>query len=685
MNTFMLSRARRSISALCNGALELLRCGLPGVYLVVLGLLLAGLPAALFANESTAGTAPTAETYIVEKAQFVLARKALKAGDVTLAEELASTLKHYPLYRYLVYEQLRQNFSDKPDKQSVARLNQFEKDFKDPALTRKLTRTLQRGLIESENWKLFLGVSKSRVAADMSCAKTRALHETGRLKKFDDDTRALWVNTAKRPEQCANALAALESRSRPGIVALWDRIFTAMEKNKPGIAKELAGQLASGDRKQVKRWVAELDSPEKLLRSGQLKADNLLNRRIIMDLVWRWSKDELPEAIDHWNKIKKQYGFFKARRYDLSRRLALRGAYRRLPEAPAWLAQVDVQKDDLEFQEWRVRASLLAQDWPAVISLIQKLPKEEQEEDHWAYWTARAKEITGDQAAADAIYRQLASLQTYHGFLSADRLGLPYSLYDEPVDPDEMLLNKLRSNAALVRAREYHHTGITWEARREWNDALADFTPEQIHASIVLADEWLLPDRAIISAGRAEATRALRYRFPLLFEEQVAKSAAEMEIDPTIIYGVMRRESAFISDIKSGAGAVGLMQLMPRTAKYVAELKGDKKWRGDLTDVSVNIDFGAFYLRHVLNRFDNHLPLALASYNAGPHRVKSWLPKKSDLPADVWIDTIPYTETRRYVRAVLAYSMIFEWRMKGEVTRLETRLPLVAKVEPAQG
>ena len=682
MNTFMLSRARHSISTLCHGRVKLRRRGFLSVLLALVAVALSGLAAA---NESKSNALPTPETYVVERAQFVLARKAIKAGQTEVARQLASTLTHYPLYRYLVYEQLRREFLDKPDKKSVARLNQFEKDFDDEALTRKLTQALQRGLIDNENWSLFLGVSKSRVAANMACAKTRALHETGRLKKFDDTTRALWVNTAKRPKQCAKALAALESRSQPGIVALWDRIFTAMEKNRPAIAKELSAQLASGDRQQVRRWVEAVDNPAGFLHSKHLKQDNLLNRRIIMDLVWRWSKNELPKAIDHWNGLKARYGFFKDRRYDLSRRLALRGAYRRLPEAPVWLSQVDVRSDDLEFQEWRVRASLLAQDWPTVIKLIEQLPAEEQQEDHWAYWTARAKEAGGDQVAADAIYRDLAQLQTYHGFLSADRVGLPYSLYDEPVDPDEVLLAKMRGNAALIRAREYHHTGITWEARREWNKALAGFSPEQVRASIVLAHDWALPDRAIISAGRAEANRALRYRFPLLFEEPVAKAAADMEIDPPIIYGVMRRESAFISDIKSGAGAVGLMQLMPRTAKYVADLKGKKKWRGDLTDVKLNIDFGAFYLRHVLNRFDNHLPLALASYNAGPHRVKKWLPKENDLPADVWIDTIPFTETRRYVRAVLAYSMIFEWRMRGEVTRLDTRLPLVARAEAKQG
>jgi len=629
---------------------------------------------------------PTPESYVLERAQFILARKALASDNEALFEQLASTLRHYPLYRYLVFEQLRKRFRDSPDKSSVAKLNQFEEDFADESLTRKLTHALQRSLFDDEQWQLFLGLSKSRVASKMTCARMRAQHETGRLKKFDDDLRAFWIDTADRPASCAGALAALEQRAAPGIVALWERIFAAIENNQPKIAEELSAKLATRDRKQVRSWIKALDKPQALLQSDQLKEDNVLNRRILLDLLWRWSRDALPESIAYWNKVKAQYKFYADGRYEMSRKIALRSAYRRLPQAQKWLNQFTAQEDDLELKEWRIRAALLAQDWSAVRQHLEDLPVEEQKEDHWAYWQARALEAQGEGAAAEKIYRELAQLQSYHGFLSADRLGLEYSLYDEPVEVDPALLAKLRGHAGLIRAREYQHTGISWEARREWNNALKDFSPEQIRASIVVAQDWALPDRAIISAGRAKANRALTHRFPLLFSEPVTRAAAEVKIDPTIIYGVMRRESAFIPDIKSGVGAVGLMQLMPRTAKYVAGLKGQKKWRGDLTNVSTNIDFGAFYLRHVLNRFDDHLPLALASYNAGPHRVKKWLPTESDLPADIWIDTIPFDETRRYVRAVLAYSMIFEWRLKdGEVTPLKSRLQVVAKAPAAQG
>ncbi len=135
----------------------------------------------------------------------------------------------------------------------------------------------------------------------------------------------------------------------------------------------------------------------------------------------------------------------------------------------------------------------------------------------------------------------------------------------------------------------------------------------------------------------------------------------------------MRRESAYIQNVRSGAGAVGLMQLMPRTARYVAGLQGKRNWQGDLTDAATNIGFGTYYLRHVMNKFDDHQVLATASYNAGPSRVDQWL-RDDSVDADIWIDTIPFTETRRYVRAVLAYAAIYDYHLTGKAQRLSEKL-----------
>ena len=398
-----------------------------------------------------------------------------------------------------------------------------------------------------------------------------------------------------------------------------------------------------------------------------------MNRRIIADLILDWSRQDTSAAIGQWLGIRERFSFNDDRYYDTSRALAMRAAYRRMPEAHQWLQTFTARADDLELQEWRIRTALLAEDWQAVINSIAQLPRKEQEEDHWAYWQARALEQTGRAADARSIYSELAELQSYHGFLSADRLQLDYSIYDEPIVPGSDLLGQLASEPALVRAREFHLVGLSTESRREWNNWVRGKSEPALAAAAVLASEWGLHDRAIYAAGLSNSRRAISLRFPLLYRSEVARASMDNAIEPAWIFGVMRRESAYIRDVRSSAGAIGLMQLMPRTARYVAGLQGKKDWRGDLTESGTNIELGTFYLRHVMDRFDDHQVLATASYNAGPSRVGKWL-TDTTMDADIWIDTIPYTETRRYVRAVLAYAAIYEHQLNGEPQRLSNKL-----------
>lgn len=285
-------------------------------------------------------------------------------------------------------------------------------------------------------------------------------------------------------------------------------------------------------------------------------------------------------------------------------------------------------------------------------------------------------EELGRQPEATKMFEELSLLPTYYGFLAADKMSSEYAITDKPIEVDATLLSKLEDNISLVRAREYFQVNVPWEGRREWNSQFEDASPEKLGAMAVLAGRWELYDRAILSAGRAEKKKALTTRFPVVYRSEVDTAAEKNRIPPAWVLGVMRRESAYIRDIKSSAGAVGLMQLMPKTAKYVAKLQGDKNWQGDLTDAETNIGFGTFYLRHVMDKFDDHQVLATASYNAGPNRVGIWLPPV-DMPADVWIDAIPYTETRRYVRAVMAYTAIYEWHLTKKPARLSSKLKTV--------
>jgi len=637
------------------------------------------LASSLVSSPTIGQSQPPESLLETQREQFTVARAQLAAGDEAGFEKTLQLLEGYPLQDYLLFEQLQRRFdSVKPTADDIATLQSFESRTGHKSLSGRLTRELQSRAADTEQWPLFLSISQSRFAAKMPCTTIRARYETGQLEGFDDALIEQWVKPQEPDKVCAEVIAQIEQQHTPPLVAIWERIYQAMDANEPEYARSMLDYLSTPDRRRVQAWIDAEDSPQSLLTSGALDENTVFNRRVIADLVVDWSREDTVAAVEHWLSIRNNYTFYADRYYDTHRAVIMRGAYRRLPEAQGWLADTEERPDDLELSEWRVRTALLAEDWPAILETIERLPAVEQEEDHWAYWVARAYEKLDRSDEAQPIYASLSQLQSYHGFLAADRIDVDYAIYDEPIEPAAELLAQMRNDPALVRAREFNRVELEHESRREWNNWLQDRSPEEAAASAVLASEWGLHDRAIYSAGRSgeEWRRAISLRFPLLYRAEVAQASTTHSIEPAWIYGVMRRESAYIRDVRSGAGAIGLMQLMPRTAKYVANLQGEKDWQGDLTDATTNIGLGTHYLRYVMNKFDDHQVLATASYNAGPHRVDQWL-REDEIEADIWIDTIPFTETRRYVRAVMAYAAIYEFHLTGEPQRLSTKLRTV--------
>ena len=651
---------------------------------MLLGTVLAGTPSAR-ADEAPAADAVASASLTdereAERARFVEARDALASGDRARFLALEKTLVDYPLHDYLTYARLRERFRREAPTEADARtVEAFEEASGDAVLAGRLVRTLQDRFAEREEWAAFLAIKASRHANARPCTTLVAREATAPPSAFDEGTLALWSSPERRPASCDAALEALERRSPVPTSAVWERIYAAMAANRPEAARPALGLLATRDRRPVEGWIAGIENPVRHLAAGALDADTALNRRIIADLVMRWSREDTAAAMAYWQGARTRFAFSDELRHDTDRALAMRAAYRRMPEAERWIDAFEAREDDLELMEWRIRTSLLAGNWPEVVRRIERLPVEEQEEDHWAYWVARAHEVAGRDEDARRIHARLAELQSWHGFLSAERLGRPHAIEDVPVRPSEAELARLATDPVLVRALEYHRVGLAHEGRREWNAWLSGRRDaDEIAAAAVLASRWGLDDRAIFSAGRAGdgARRALALRFPALHRDAIEREAAGNDLESALVYGVARRESAWIPDIRSSAGAIGLMQLMPATATDVARLRGEKGWNGDLTDPATNIAFGTFYLAHVRARFDGHRALAAASYNAGPHRVAKWLPEDGPMEADRWIDTIPYTETRRYVRAVLAYAAIYERRLNGRDYGLLERLPPV--------
>jgi soluble lytic murein transglycosylase len=324
---------------------------------------------------------------------------------------------------------------------------------------------------------------------------------------------------------------------------------------------------------------------------------------------------------------------------------------------------------------WLARIQLRSRDWPGLMNTINHMPAHLHEENEWQYWLSRSMEAEGQLADSLGLLEQISGKSSYYGFLAADKLKRDYHIEQEnaasvEIDEDSFL----STNSHMLRARELFYLDRLIDAKREWFQALRHLDQNQIKKAATLASKWQWHDSAIRTVARTQHRSDYSLRFPMPYKQQVLQHAQDRELDPSLIYGVMRRESLFDPLARSSVGALGLMQLMPSTARTVARSLGMKRPRkSDILHVENNIRFGTHYLKTVMNRFDNNVALAAAAYNAGPGNVKRWLPKNSVMPADLWVETVPFKETRNYVQAVLAYSTVFD-KSLGKNTLMSSRM-----------
>jgi soluble lytic murein transglycosylase len=327
-----------------------------------------------------------------------------------------------------------------------------------------------------------------------------------------------------------------------------------------------------------------------------------------------------------------------------------------------------------------VRSSLRQQSWQQVITGIEAMPKAERSTEVWRYWLAVAQIRDGANPAARSTLRALAKKRSYYGFLAADTLGLDYAYSNSQLDRDPALLAILADNKLLQRAHELYLVGQDGRGRSEWQAALHQLNSAEKEQAAILAHDWGWHSRAISTVASSGRFNDLDIRYPLPYRANFEKHASAARIDDSWAYGIARSESLFMRDIRSSAGAVGLMQLMPATGRSTAKsINAPYAGLSTLTDPNSNIRLGTAYLGQMYKRFGDNRVLATAAYNAGPRNVSSWLPDNGDIDARVWVENIPFNETRKYVRRVFAADAIFHWRMTGKQKRISNDLrPILA-------
>jgi soluble lytic murein transglycosylase len=512
----------------------------------------------------------------------------------------------------------------------------------------------------------------------LDCLALHAEIEGGRDRLVVNRAKELWLVGSSQTKECDAVFEFLESQNRISHSDYLKRFNLAIEAKEFSLARWLGRSVDQAHVDIADQWLSAQSDPEKFARRHlNWKSDRVLQQQLVY-AIERITYRDPDLAHDLWLQLNKLHGFSAEQELLTERHVALWTARDHLPSAYQRLFQLSAAAQNDEVFRWRARTSLREQNWEDLLTDISLMSDEERGSEEWLYWQNVALRRKAPSSEADSALTKLAAERSYYGFLAADELGMGYALDDTEFAADEAIIANLEERPELIRARELLLVGLDGRGRSEWDSCIANLNPEQKVQAAKLADRWGWHSRAISTLASVGQYDDLSLRYPLPYHSTFEQHAAAASIPSQWAYGIARSESLFMRDVRSSAGAIGLMQLMPATGKEVAAtISLPYSGIDTLTNPQSNIRLGTTYLSQMAERYGGNRVLATAAYNAGPHRVDNWLPSSGTQDARIWIENIPFNETRKYVRRVLAAETIFHWRITGKIRRLSSELPQV--------
>ncbi|PKM44474.1 MAG: hypothetical protein CVV05_12080 [Gammaproteobacteria bacterium HGW-Gammaproteobacteria-1] len=609
-----------------------------------------------------------------QRRQFLEARAALAAGDEARYGKLHEELRDYPLHPYLTAWQMTRQRVLAPEQ-----VREFLDRHGDTPFTLPVREQWLRQLAYAGRWEEFLADYRPSSRGELRCNYHYAQLHSGDADAAWAGARVLWLSSNRQEATCNRLFETWEKAGGLTGDLRRRRLDLILRDGNMAFARQIAAGLPEEDRKRVALWEQIHHYPALITSDARLQDDTADTRDIITYGLQRLARRDVQETIRLWRMVGGRYAFTPQQRAGILNAITLRLAIKSDVAALDWYRQIPAADVDGNVRQFAIRVALRHQRWQDALDALRAMPDGEGAEEEWQYWTARSLAALGETDAAVTHYSAVAGNSSYYGFLAADRLDLVYNLSHAPVDVDELTLATLQQQPAMRRAYEFLQLDLVEEARREWESAVAVMQSNERIAAGKLADTWGWHDRAALTLAKADYFGDLEIRFPLAYTDVVMKEAESNTLDPAWVMAVARQESVMMPDARSPAGALGLMQLMPATGRKLAQqMKSGLSNLQQLLHPEINIRLGSYYLRQLVKQFDGHAALATAAYNAGPRRVRQWTPVES-LDADIWIDTIPYAETRQYVRRVLAYSVFYDQRLDKPVIRLRERMPVVQK------
>ncbi len=527
-------------------------------------------------------------------------------------------------------------------------------------MQRQLKRRWLRELGQQRAWQLFLDHYSGDGDSTLNCYYLRALYGTEQQQLALAKTATAWIKANSQPKVCDPIFAVWRNSEYFTDEVIWQRLKLSLAANETTLARYLIRQFA-GDTKLAQLFYEAHQRPRRLLEQDKYVHNTQRHREIMAQLLPRLADQDPQRALTHWQNVQDKLGFSTAEITELHQDLVVimaREGHFPTPAARPLVTSTDAM---LALQTLAVKA----QQWSEVIYWAEQLPTSERQKPQGQYWLARALEVsTGDSTRARLTLEALSSKRQYYGFWAAARLGVAGKLNANPVYDQRVAASQLQARPRFARSLELFAVGGDLNGRREWYAALAEISPiEQRIAAELALSNGLLP-LTIHTANHGDAHHALHLRFPIAFIPQFRRTSLDTGIAVPTLMALTRQESAWDYQAISSAGAHGLMQLLPSTARLVAKRYRLKQpSNAELHDPGKNIALGGRHLEWLLRRYNGQLAPALAAYNAGEHRADRWLRERDQMPLDVWIETIPYRETRNYVKNVLAFQHVYAMLM----------------------
>ncbi|MCV2883686.1 lytic transglycosylase domain-containing protein [Aestuariibacter sp. AA17] len=567
---------------------------------------------------------------------------------------LMKQIQDYPLKPYIELKTLMAYPYLSNKKKIETFLTQYENTPLDKPLRKKWLRYLAR----KNQPALFLHFYRDIGDASLTCQRLSFMLDRNTLKEEAyDEIQQLWLVGKSQPKECDPVFKAWKGAGKQTPELVWKRLSLAADGGKHTLIPYLKTLLPSNEQYLADLWLKVRRSPSQVSRTSNFPGKYPDKEAEIIAyglsrLVWR----DHSLALKSYHTLSKRFDFSQTQMARIASKFALALTIDTHPSATQWLEKANMLMKDEELLRWHLAHVVREQDWQQALGIIDSAPDDIADDLSFQYWHARALEETQQPQRASIQYDKLADQRHYYGFMASGKLAKNPSLADKPLVFEKDALLEVATLPGARRAYEFLKLKRFTSARREWIYLRKSLTEPQKLIAAVLADSWGWHDQAIFTLANAGYMDDVKRRFPLAYSEYLVENAKQNNIDPAWAFAIARRESSFMTDAYSGAGARGLMQLMPGTARYLAKKKVSNR---TLYDPEKNTQFGTQYLRYLMDKMDNNPVLATASYNAGWRRVKSWLPKDNAVPMDIWVETIPYKETRNYVKAVLAYKQIY--------------------------